>query len=447
MAVRLVVVMASCVLLFVAARAFGRAHSPPMPPTPPLASERPVFSGADLACTNCHLSEETRVQAIFSSYDVFRTTALEPGTCAGCHVNNGIAVQSTQRVSFLPLSDAAVVRIRHSHAYRQAPDLAATLAVSPSAPTIFSLQRFSECGLRAFLASPVPRRLHATEAMFPMLPGRVDAVVRVSGLAPCNADDGGDATHGKDLYLAKGCAGCHGVRAEAPLLRIGIPLLSRWYFAMRVRKGTGSGKGSVYAKHWVADGDTLRAVADPAAAIMPAFDELTENDVDDLYRYVSEDATDRPKLRTLTTPTSTSSRDGAWSKSVGQAMFRAVQQQVFDTSCRHCHDARPESRAVLAQTFGASSEIEFPLSRAPTPPPSPALRDVLSPGPACSDSRLVARLRARRLEWTGTPAAVRGMPMTLAPLSDETVRTVEAWSRHGCPSDIGDLCDACGDAP
>jgi hypothetical protein len=119
---------------------------------------------------------------------------------------------------------------------------------------------------------------------------------------------------------------------------------------------------------------------------------------------------------------------------------------VFDTSCRHCHPSTPRDQRLISRLFASPVEpLALPMSARGTPSPNPRLRAALSPGPGCSDSRLLIRLKARRAEWNGRRDRdrPRGMPLTLAPLSDDTIRLVEVWTRAGCPSDGGDLCDRC----
>jgi hypothetical protein len=68
---------------------------------------------------------------------------------------------------------------------------------------------------------------------------------------------------------------------------------------------------------------------------------------------------------------------------------------------------------------------------------------ILSPGPGCSESPLVRRLRARQMEWYGERPEVRGMPLTLPPLDLDTIRLIDVWTKRGCPSPEAHLCRKC----
>jgi mono/diheme cytochrome c family protein len=430
-----------------------------------------------MGCTSCHLPLDAAVPAIFADRGAFLASPPEGSACAACHRNNAAGVRASPRPTWLPLSEAAQARVAKDHPYLGAPDLAAPLgfgeAAAGTGTTRWSLQRFTACGLRRFLSSPVPRHARAggaEESMFPLSAPQIDAIVEGSGLEECaGAANAGEAARarGEAQFGALGCAGCHAAKSArapaAPRLRLGFPLLARAYFAARVREGSGRGLLPVHAFVWSAAGTRLvplpraQATASLAegttadAAEMPAYQGIAEDDVAALYAYVASDASDLPHggARAL--------RDGGaergearaprdpWSKEVGARVFRQVRERVFDGACKHCHDASPGATRAVAKALGRAPEVEFPTSRRATVP-SPTLARALSPGPECAPSPIVVRLRRRQAEWTGregdgNPGA--GMPLTRAPLDDGTIRLIDAWTMHGCPSDAGDLCVAC----
>ncbi len=438
-------------LLFTTAGAFLAA--PPIavravdhaPPIPPAAVAPPTSTLAELGCDGCHMSSDASIPAVFSMYQVFTSTKLDDFACAACHVNNVLGVAARPVASWLPLSDGAAARIARSHPYVTTPALDAPLENKAGTPRTWSIQRFSSCGAQHFLVSPVPRRRRRTESMFPLPRERIERLLAVSGLEACSDDaphDASDVNEGQRLF-SKHCVGCHGALAAAPLLRLGFPLLARTYFGGRVRSGSAGKLAPALGLAWRTEGARAVRVRDAVAAAttMPAFANLSDAEVDKLYAYVSVDSSD---LAPLPRPSAPPPHD-VWPTALGLAVFRAVQRDVFDGSCRHCHDARPSSQMALERVLGRSSKIVFPSSNMHNTSDS-ALRAVLSPGPGCSESELVKRLRQRQREWSGAaqPGEFPGMPMTLPPLPDDAVRRADAWTRQGCPSDEGPLCIPCG---
>jgi mono/diheme cytochrome c family protein len=235
-----------------------------------------------------------------------------------------------------------------------------------------------------------------------------------------------------------------------PRLRLGYPLLGRAYFGARVRHGTGTRDAApVWQRRWEAVKGKLVATFTGVVA-MPAFANVAEADVDALYAYVGADASDVPVA-----PVAASAAKAPAAIVVDEAirvpLFREVQRKVFDTTCRHCHSPDARDQGLIESVFGrveGSVPAELPMTRLGLGP-SDTLTRMLSPGPGCSDSVLVARLKARGAEWSGhaVAGAPRGMPLTMPPLPNEVIRLVEAWSAAGCPSDRGDLCVACANAP
>jgi mono/diheme cytochrome c family protein len=306
------------------------------------------------------------------------------------------------------------------------------------------VRRYTDCGLEAFLASPVPRRAHPAQAMYPVTAERRRELARalagaVESCQTAPAASADQVRRGALLFAQSGCAGCHTGAGAAPRLRIGVPLLSSAYFRARVRLG-GTPNQPRWQRVWDDTAGKLYA-ADDARTVMPPHPELSNADIDALYLYVSSDRSDVPSPQSRNAePPFVDVPDELRLK-----LFREVQRRVFDTSCRHCHSPEPRDQQIIRRVFGAvkdSAPGVLPMSRAATPSRE-QLRKAL--GTDCQNSPLLQRLRLRANEWSGhaAPGGLRGMPLTLPPLSEDTIRLVETWRALGCPSDIGDLCSSC----
>jgi hypothetical protein len=197
----------------------------------------------------------------------------------------------------------------------------------------------------------------------------------------------------------------------------------------------------VWLRRWDATNGTL--IAHPAAPVtMPSHADLSDSDLDALYAYVGADRSDVPIL-----PPMVQTARIAVPDAIRSSLYREVQHRVFDTSCRHCHSPNAHDQSLIASVFGPVSDaapVELPMTRLAVAPDS-NLNALLSAGPGCSDSPLLARLKARGDEWTGRakPGAPRGMPLTMPPLDGDALRLVAVWTQVGCPSDHGDLCTPC----
>jgi hypothetical protein len=387
-------------------------------------------------CTSCHLDGHP-TPYLFDSFATFRRTpSTGPTECARCHVNDWLAASAAHPAGWLPLPDAMLARIRRFHAFVDTPALALDVDGVP---------RFSDCGLARFLEAPVPRRHTAAQSMFPLEPARRDELLRAlaPGLARCAPPASlAQIALGRRLFDARGCANCHAQAVSAPRLRIGIPLLGRDYFALRVRHGA---QAPIWQRRWQVDDGRIVARAGDAVS-MPPEPDLSPTEIDALYAYVGSDTSDVPPPRA----TPTIPRKSELAEAIRIPLFREVQHRVFDTSCRHCHatttrDQRQAQQSIRTLFASTVEPLALPLSARGTPTPNPQLKSALSPGPGCSDSRLLVRLKSRRAEWSGQRDRdrPRGMPLTLPPLSDDTIRLVEVWTRAGCPSDGGDLCARC----
>jgi mono/diheme cytochrome c family protein len=246
---------------------------------------------------------------------------------------------------------------------------------------------------------------------------------------------------GRTLFAQQACASCHAGNGPAPRLRLGLPLLGRAYFRARVLQGTGDRASPVWLRRWDAtDGTLIAHAATPVT--MPAHANLDDSDLDALYTYVSADRSDVP----TSLPVAQSARI-AVPDEIRSSLYHEVQHRVFDTSCRHCHSPNARDQSLIASVFGAvpdAAPVELPMTRLAVVP-EPTLKAILSAGPGCSDSPLLARLKARGEEWAGRAksGAPRGMPLTMPPLDGDAIRLVAVWTQVGCPSDHGDLCTPC----
>jgi mono/diheme cytochrome c family protein len=395
----------------------------------------------ELACTSCHLDSPTRY--FYESFGAFsKAPPPTPTGCAQCHVSNHVAALSARPAPWLPLTGGMIARIRRFHAYVDAPSLVTRVEV----PGGTRVPRFTACGLEQFLSNPLPRHGGARQSMFPVESSRLQAVLRALGpeLEPCGAAAAGAAgaiDRGRELFVKRACVTCHTAAGAGPRLRLGFALLGRAYFSARVRHGTGGRMAPLWQRGWEATNGTL--VSDPSGSVtMPAHADLGDADVDALYAYVASDRSDVPAAL----PVPDTERVGV-PDTIRLSLYREVQKRVFDTSCRHCHSPEPRDQSLIESVFGkvsGTAPVELPMTRLGVSP-SATLRAVLSPGVGCSDSPLVVRLKARAAEWAGhaVAGAPRGMPMTLPPLDRDAIRLVATWSAAGCPSDHGELCDAC----
>lgn len=402
----------------------------------------------ELACTSCHI-DSSPVRFLYTSFAAFRKAPPPtPTACAQCHVSNHVASQAKKPVGWLPITGDMIARIRRFHAYVEAPPLVTQVALTDRAGTRRPLARFTACGLERFLSAPLPRHGGAQQSMFPVEPGRLRTLVTALGpeLERCDA---GAATatpaaieRGRTLFVQRACATCHTGTGPAPRLRLGFPLLGRAYFRARVRQGSGDRAAPpLWQRSWdVAEG---KLVARPAPTVtMPPHLDLDDDELDALYAYVGSDRSDVPPP-----PPALQTGRIEVPDAIRRSLYREVQQRVFDTSCRHCHSPDPRAQKLIESVFGAvpgAAPAELPMARLAVSPGA-TLHKLLSPGAGCSDSPLLARLKARTAEWAGhaIPGAPRGMPMTLPPLDAGAIRLVAVWTQAGCPSDRGDLCEQC----
>jgi len=407
-----------------------------------VASPSRVFR--ELACTSCHLDRSARY--LYESFDAFRKAPPPtPTACAECHVSNHAAALPSRPAAWLPLSHGMIERIRGFHAYVDAPALVTRVEVPDARP----VPRFTACGLEQFLSSPLPRHGGTRQSMFPLEPGRLHTLLDAlrPELEPCASPGvSGVIDRGRQLFLEAACASCHAGAGAGPRLRLGFPLLGRTYFHARVRHGTGGRMAPLWQRSWEAKNGAL--ISGRAGTVtMPPHPNLTDADLDALYAYVASDRSDVP----VAAPPVLERERHDVPDEIRLALYREVQKRVFDTSCRHCHSPEARDQSLIESVFGkvaGAAPVELPMTRLAVSP-SPTLRAALSPGPGCTDSALVVRLKARGAEWSGHPlaGAPRGMPMTLPPLDNNAIRLVATWSAAGCPSDRGDLCQPCPPLP
>lgn len=386
---------------------------------------------------------------IYESFDAFKKSPPPtPTGCAHCHVSNFLAAAPTQPKGWLPLTVGMIERIRRFHAYVEVPSLTMSVRLPDRSDKQRPVPRFTTCGLERFLSNPLPRHGAARQSMFPLEPSRLRTLLK--RLAPelerCNDDGSPEPSlveHGRELFGQLACATCHTGAGLGPRLRLGFPLLGRAYFRARVRHGAGNRMApQVWQRSWEAVGGSLVATLAGAVA-MPAHPDLSDSELDALYAYVEADRSDVPSP-TRAVP---DAKQIEVPDAIRLSLYRDVQKRVFDTTCRHCHSPDARDQLLIESVFGkapGSAPVELPITRLAVSP-NATLRKLLTPGAGCSDSLLLVRLKARAAEWAGhgITGAPRGMPMTLPPLDNDALRLVEVWSAAGCPSDHGDLCDAC----
>lgn len=333
-------------------------------------------------------------------------------SCVGCHQQMIEAVDSRQAIH---LSEGSQLLVRKT--YLKAPDLGAKVSLANG----HDVSRYRRDGLIQFLESPVPRFPKRQQSMYPLseraLAELSDYINQSEIAEPISEhEQSRRAAKGAELFQASGCHHCHHrEQDQAPLLRIGRPLLSKAYFAAKVA-------GSVP----IVDG------------LMPKF-AMSDEEISALYTYVSTDQSDLD--------VGGHSQQSPYAKVVlGRELYQELMTKVFSKSCKHCHSSDRNSQQTIAATFPGLDGSGFLINRRPngTLGLEQSSPDIFANQQGCRDSILVNRLARRRKEWHGgliTP--MPGMPLTLAPLPDIWIAKVKLWSAMGCPTDIGSICTVC----
>lgn len=396
----------------------GESAKPP--PPPPAVSTYDEAHGASLTP-----ERRREAEALIARYECARChdglgrAAVDPSKhCVSCHrgLNEGQYLD-------VPAEDLARWRAR-AYSLRVVPDLTAVG------------KRVRRAWLADFLLHPVDVRPHLVPTMPRLELDAAQAALLAEYLVPheeLGVPAGGDASRGKALFVARGCASCHAA--------IGTPPPASAFQAEHVDP-----KQAVDAFALAPDLARVRARMQPGRLLPwlldpPAVDRTTrmpklglaDQEARDLIAFLLDSEPPPPppppqpeaRLPLLTRP----------------VPFAEVAQQVFHKVCWHCHaapfyalgDGGPGNtggfgfaprgldlsthEGLLSGSIGADGKR----------------RGLFGPL-ADGTPRLVAHLMARRVEERGgVIPGVRGMPLGLPALSLEDIQLVESWIAQDRP--------------
>lgn len=376
------------------------------------------------SCVHCHASEDRSLPYLFSSKKIFMKEKPESRQCVKCHASLAVASKAEAKISWnIPFDQSVFDHFREYESYAHIPDLK-------------DLKKYTNCGLRKFLQSPVSRRFNAKETMFPVLDQDIDKILQEAKLEDCAVSkDQSEVFRGKKLFNDLGCINCHSPAGNAPKLRIGIPLLSKSFFESTLKKNSHN-----MNKTWIREVFNNQVVLKKSISdkvLMPSFS-LERNQYKWLYEYISNS---REDISRFVAPNVM--LDGAY----GKKLYDSVVRNVFMKSCQHCHsdslEMNLDNKNVFNESKIGASRFSLPtITREAIK--SNRLREVLSPGKNCTDSLIVNSLLERHNEWKGMKISpVRGMPLTGEPLSFSAIEQLKNWTKQGCPTGKDFLCDGC----
>ncbi len=391
-------------------------------------------------CFYCH-DDGQPVDYIFNSAKNYRSNSIEPNGCRDCHVNNYILSQSTKIPWYAALTKSSINRIKEYHGYVATPKLKGKITAGGN-----FLKRYTDCGLMRFLNQPVSRQAPFSSSMFPLKSERIDEILHnLSGLLePCdNLEKSStnkkiEPTHGITdfdvvTFFNKKCSVCHrrDSGSGAPILRIGIPLLSYSYFRSRVLKGVNPGEGFIHQQLVTSEAGTQ--IVTKSLVTMPSFD-MKEPQLLELYRYISHSKDDLEILETSLNKTQTSS-----------TYYNDIVKDIFNSGCQHCHSQSDETQKVNESIFKTNKKLPtFPNNKNTLNFNEEEFSRISSIGSDCRPSLVVRRLLDRRHEWSGNYQKKylldKGMPINMKPLSMKNIKKLHIWTQNQCASPFGLLC-------
>lgn len=377
------------------------------------------------SCLNCHSSGKEELPYLFSSKENFIKEKPKSSQCLKCHASLIVLAKSGEQPSWsIPFTEEVLKRFNDNQSFGHIPQLS-------------DFKKYTDCGLRQFLRSPVSRRFNGRESMFPLQEKVIDEVMQGRRLEECRhlSFSPEMINNGRVLFIKLSCVSCHSEGGEGPKLRIGIPLLSYSYFEANLKRNSHH-----LNKGWLREAYRTNVISKKlnGGIQMPAFS-LTEVEKKSLYAYLSSSKEDLVKHMLQTNEVK--------QESYGKALYGSVVKNVFTKSCQHCHSNSSEMEQDNQRIFGEnnirSSSFTLPtLNRKAIK--SNRLKEVLSPGTKCQDSLIVKVLLERHNEWRGEKkSALRGMPLTGAPLSLNAINQLRDWTNQGCPTGEEFLCQPC----
>ncbi len=391
-------------------------------------------------CTYCHVDNQEALVNFTNESKVSSDPKLQVN-CALCHVN--LFMTQKQKKSFTWSShqgNSNLNKIDENYLF------------SKNSSLVFVVEgqnRFTDCGLKTFLTTPVPRRFNTLISMFPMDLADVEEMIKSKNIkletCPDKGTEKASLLAGEKIFKAN-CLSCHSEDSKStikgPRLRLGYPLLSFKYFSYRVKNGfqKTSSNDFIYQYYWKEKKTQFLKNKMETRFLMPSFSHLSDIDVENLYQYINDSKEDLESIKI---------KEDVLSFITDPAdLFMDVQNNIFSTSCRHCHGHSSHGSNFIKDVLGFKKHvkgdlIQFPIE-AQNLKPSEKLSQLLSPSEKCGPSPLVNLLWERHLEVKGTKSLNRaGMPINLPPIPVNTINHLREWGKIGCPSPNGWLCKGC----
>lgn len=277
-------------------------------------------------------------------------------------------------------------------------------------------ERYNKKILVDFLKNPIKRTTDKGH-MFPLTPEQIQAVLpKLSGQThQPYLGEKKRIPRGRSLYNRYQCSGCHDDARQAPLLRIGMPLLTLEYWKRRL-----SGKVTKVFHRY------------PTA--MPTF-QLTEEEIKNIFSYA---AFDRGRLRLKSHPKPPEFPKGEDSEEIASYLHVG--------GCVHCHYNGINQREVTT-IFGAPTGHRFNLDvdqKRQITTFDPKFMKIFQMEQDCHSSPVLDRLqeRVRELKGQDNPS-IRGMPLAKPALSQNQIQKIRDWSQKGCPISQENTCEPC----
>lgn len=272
--------------------------------------------------------------------------------------------------------------------------------------------RYNLKGLRKYLTNPVKRTADPGH-MFPVKAHVINKVI--GSLATCQPEEfQGDIKlikKGKMLYEKFQCHTCHEDILKAPRLRIGMPLLSFYYWQQKLQ-----GVTDKYYKQY-----SLK---------MPTY-KLTEQALKAIYSYAAFTESPRRSYR--------EEKEVESSANSAQSVLRMLHRG----GCVHCHFASM-SRRQLNQVLGGEFQyFQLAAKNGFTTFDLNSLK-AYQMDEQCNSSPLINALeeRVRELQGLDDPK-LRGMPLTLPAFHPNEIQQIRKWSMQGCKFEGKNLCQPC----
>ncbi|MBP9707771.1 MAG: hypothetical protein KBD78_09005 [Oligoflexales bacterium] len=413
----------------------------------------PILENAKLQCNYCHSSPDRSKIYAFADFKTFKTLPFKKDpSCSYCHISN-LQTKRGKAPAWLPLDPE---RIPENHYFQKVPPLILQVKASGSHQTI---NRFNDCGLKAFLAAPKKRYAEEPGYMYSLPSNTNDDVVNslLPYLDSCSRQSRAIGTTNSKEEFALGlktyknlCQSCHD-SGQAPRIKLSIPLLSFAYFQQKVRLGA-SLKPRPYAYKWQRQGDKLYFYEDSRRTLqMPGFD-LSSLESKALYAYLTTSTNSEKISKTKNDGKQKIGAENLLTSNLKDSdLFSVVKNDIFNGSCKHCHSPSEKVQAEIMSVFASKSKElpVFPLPKLEVQP-NALLEKALSEGGRCEETPILKRLMLRHEEigsgLLNKEQIVRGMPLGSEPLPITAISLLREWLRSGCPgAGEAHFCRPCND--